>query len=165
VTGLVHSTSQRLNPDSLVDCLMSTFGHSAIGEFRKFLAKHPKVSKWMIASDFVVNEPQAASDAYAYTFFPYNADIQDLQAKIVKLVPKDFKKTKTVKPKLHEFFQSGETFTICLLTPKKYNAMGDIHAVRRALDESIKVMRSWQDADNQQGVIKAFEQLKRPTGN
>jgi hypothetical protein len=76
----VNSTSQRINPDGLVDCLISTFG-SAIGEFRKFLAKHPMVTKWMIASDFVINEPQAASDAYAYTFFPYKAEIQDLKAK------------------------------------------------------------------------------------
>jgi hypothetical protein len=98
----VNSTSQRINPDRLVDLLIATFGRSAIREFRKFLTKHPIVTKWMIASDFVINESQAASDAYAYTFFPYNAEIQDLKAKIVKLVPKDFKKTKTVKPKLHE---------------------------------------------------------------
>jgi hypothetical protein len=156
----VNSTSQRINPDGLVDLLISTFGKSAIGEFRRFLAKHPIVTQWMIASDFVINESQAASDAYAYTFFPYNAEIQDLKAKIVKLVPKDFKKTKTVKPKLHEFFQSGETFTICLLTPKKYSVAGDIHAIRLSIDETLRVMRSWQDSDRQQKIIKAFERLK-----
>jgi hypothetical protein len=75
----------------------------------------------------------------------------------VKLVPKDFKKTKAVKPKLHDFFQSGETFTICLLTPKKYNIAGDIHAIRRALDESLGMMR--QNANNHL-VINAFERLK-----
>jgi hypothetical protein len=155
----LNSNSQRINPDGLVDCLISTFGMSAIGEFRKFLAKHPIVTKWMIASDFVINEPQAASDAYAYTFFPYDAEIQDLKAKIVKLVPKDFKKTKTVEPQLHEFFQSGDTFTICLLTPKKYNVAGDIHAVRLSLDASLRMMRNWHDVDGQQEVIKAFERL------
>jgi hypothetical protein len=156
-------TSQRINPNDLVDCLISTFGKSAIGEFRKFLAKHPTATKWIIASDFVINESQAASDAYACTFFPYTAEIQDLKAKIVKLVPKDFKNTKTGKPKLHEFFQSGETFTICLLTPKKYNVAGDIHAIRLALDETLRMMRVWRDADSQQTVIKAFERLKERT--
>jgi hypothetical protein len=156
----VNSTSQRINPDGLVDCLISTFGKSAIGEFRKFLAKHAMVTKWMIASDFVINESQAASDAYAYTFFPCDAEIQDLKAKIAKLVPKDFKNTKTVKPKLHEFFHDGETFTICLLTPKKYNVAGDIHAIRLSLDETLRMMRNWQDSDTQQKVIKAFERLK-----
>jgi hypothetical protein len=117
------------------------------------------VTKWTIASNYVINDSQAASDAYAYTFYPYNAEIQDLKAKIVKLVPKDFKKTKAVKPKLHEFFQSGETFTICLLTPKKYSVAGDIHAVRRALDESLRMMQNWPNADNHP-AIKAFEQLK-----
>jgi hypothetical protein len=156
----MNSTSQRINPDTLFDCLISTFGMLAIGEFRKFLAKHPIVTKWMISSDFVINEPQAAGDAYAYTLFPYNAEIQDLKAKIVKLVPTDFKNTKTVKPELHEFFQSGETFTICLLTPKRYNVAGDIHAIRLALDETIRMMRTWQNVDSQQKVIKAFEQLK-----
>jgi hypothetical protein len=156
----MNSTSQRINPDGLVDLLISTFGNSAIGEFRTFLAKHPFATKWIIASDFVINESQAASDAYAYTFFPYTAEIQEIKAKIVKLVPKDFKKTKAVKPKLHEFFQSGETFTICLLTPKKYNLAGDIHAIRLSLDETLRMMRNWQDADSQQKVIRAFERLK-----
>jgi hypothetical protein len=154
------STSQRINPDGLVECLISTFGKNAIDEFRKFLAKHSGVTKWMIAN-FVINEPQAASDAYVLTFFAYSAEIGELKAKIVKLVFKDFKKTKAVKPKLHDFFQSGETFTICLLTPKKYNLAGDIHAIRFSLDETIRIMRNWQDAaDRQQKVIKAFERLK-----
>jgi hypothetical protein len=159
-TTLVNSTSQRMNPDILFDCLISTFAKSAIGEFRKFVANHPMVTKWMIASDLVINESQAASDAYTFTLFPCNAEIQDLKAKIVKFVPKDFKKTKTVKPKLHEFLRSGETFTICLLTPKKYNVAGDIRAVRLSLDETLKVMRNWHNADAQKEVIKAFERLK-----
>lgn len=154
-------TPQRINPDTLVDSLVSTFGKAPIDQFRKFLAKHPRVTKWMIASDFVLNEPQAASDAYAYTFFPCNAEITDLKAKIVKLVPKDFKKTKAVQPMLHEFLQSGETFSICLLTQKNYNAAGDINAVRHSLDATITNMRNWMDADRQQPVIKAFERLKQ----
>jgi len=153
-------TPQRINPDMLVECLISTFGMGAVHNFRKFLAKHPLVTKWLIASDFVINEPQASSDAYAYTFFPYNADILRLKASIVKLVPEDFKKTKAVKPRLQEFFQSGETFTICLLTPKKYNIAGDIHAVRLSLDATLRMMQSWQDAESQQKIIKAFERLR-----
>ena len=159
MAALMNSTSQRINPDGLVDHLTSTFGTSgAIGEFRKFLAKHPMATNWMIASDYVINDSQAASDAYAYTFFP-TAEIQDLKAKIVKLVPKDFKKTQAVKPELHDFFQSGETFTICLLTPKKYNSAGDIHPIRRALDKSLGMMQNWQNADNHP-AINAFERLK-----
>jgi hypothetical protein len=156
----VISTSQRINPDALVDCLISTFGKSAIDEFRKFLAKHPGVNKWMIASDFVINEPAAASDAYAYTLFPYNTEIQELKTNILKLVPSDFKKTKTVPPELHEFLQSGETFTICLLTSKKYKAAGDLRSIRLSLDETLRMMRNWHNAESQQSVIKAFERLR-----
>jgi len=148
--------TQRINPDNLVDLLVSTFGQTSIDQFRKFLAKHPRATKWMIASDFVLNEPQAASDAYAYTFFPYNAEIPDLKAKIAKLAPKDFKKTKVVQPTFHEFLQSGDTFSICLLTPKNYAAAGDIHAIRLSLDATITNMRNWEDADEQQTFIKAL---------
>jgi hypothetical protein len=151
---------QRIHPDGLVDCLVSTFGTSAIKEFRTFLAKHPLVTKWTIATDYVIGEPQAAHDAYAYTFFPYDTDLQVLKAKIAGLVPKDFKKTKTVEPKLHKFLQSGATFTICLLTPKKYKIAGDIHAVRRGLDQTLATMRSWHDAENQGEMLKAFERLR-----
>jgi hypothetical protein len=102
------SKSQQISPDNLVDCLFSTFGMSAIHEFRKFLAKHPMVNKWMVASDFVINESQATQDAYAYTFFPYNAEIHDIKKTIRELVPRDFKETKTVPTKLQEFLHSGQ---------------------------------------------------------
>jgi hypothetical protein len=135
--------SQRIHPDTLLDLVLSTFSKSAIDDFRAFLARHPGVTKWMLASDFVINEPLAANDAYVFTFFPCNDEINQLRGKIAQLVPKDFKKTKVVEPKLQKFFQSGETFTICLLTPKKYDLAGDIYAVRRALDQTLSTMREW----------------------
>lgn len=151
---------RRIHPDDLVDCLTSTFDKSAKKEFKAFLAKHPAVTKWIIVADFVIGDPQAAHDAYAYTLFPYNTDIEELKASIAGLVPKDFKKTKTIEPRLHEFLLSGATFTICLLTPKKYKIAGDIQDVRRGLDETLSMMRKWHDAGNQGEVIKAFERLR-----
>ena len=133
---------------------------SAIDEFRSFLAKHPKITKWIIACDFVLNEREAASDAYAYTFFPYNADLMDVKAKITTLVPKDFKKTKDIRSELVEFLRSGETFTVCLLTPKNFSAAGGIDTVRASLEVTLDVMRSWHDAHNQRKVIRAFERLR-----
>jgi|HubBroStandDraft_6_1064221.scaffolds.fasta_scaffold773340_2 hypothetical protein len=57
-----------------VDCLICTSGKSAIEEFRTFMAKHPMVTKWMIATDFMIGDPRAAHDAYAHTLFPYDTD-------------------------------------------------------------------------------------------
>ena len=94
------SSSQIISADGLVDLLTSTFCMTPIKQFRKFLAKHPRVTKWMITSDFVLNDSEATSDAYAYTFFPYNAEIQQIKAKIKKFVPKAFKKTQNGKPML-----------------------------------------------------------------
>lgn len=151
---------QRIHPDGLVDCLTSTFGMSAEKEFKTFLAKHSAVTKWMIVSDFVIGDPQAAHDAYTYTLFPYNTDIEELKAGIAELAPKDFKKTKAIEPRLLAFLRSGATFTVCFLTPKKYKIAGDIHAVRRSLDETVSMMRKWHDVGNQGEVISAFERLK-----
>jgi hypothetical protein len=58
-----HLFASRVNPDGLVDCLVSTFGKGPIDQFRKFLAKPPQVTKWMIATDYVTGDPQAAHDA------------------------------------------------------------------------------------------------------
>jgi hypothetical protein len=155
--------SQRISADGLVDCLVSTFSLGAINEFKGFLAKYPLVTKWIIASDFVLNEREAASDAYAYTFFPYVTDLMELQEKISKLVPKDFKKTKSIGLEFEKFLHSGETFTVCLLTPKKFRAAGDLHTVRASLDLTLTMMRNWHDADSQKKVISAFERLKERT--
>jgi hypothetical protein len=158
--SFVNSTSQAIHPYVLVDHVMSTFNQCAIGEFREFLAKHPMITKWMIASDFVINEPQAAHDAYAYTFFPWNAEIEVIKASIAKSLPKDFKNTTTVTSEMKKYFHNGGTFTICLLTAKTCRAAGDIATVRRLLDETLRVMRNWPNADSQRDVIRAFEQLK-----
>jgi hypothetical protein len=156
----VTSSSQIISADGLLDQLMSTFCANATKEFRTFLANHPKVTKWLIASDFVLNDSEAISDAYAYTFIPHNAEIQKIKANIKELVPRDFKKTKIVNPSLKEFLRSGETFTICLLTPKKFSAAGDIHAVRRTLDETLKNMRNWKDAGAQKQLIEQFARFR-----
>jgi hypothetical protein len=157
---LTGADSQRIGPDTLLDCLVSAFSRSGIAEFRTFLAKHPGVTKWFIASDFVNADPQAASDVYAFTFFPYERHFEQLKAEIRQLVPKDFKKTIDVEPELRQFFHSGATFTICLLTPKKYKVAGSIGAIRRSLDVTISNMRQWRDADRQQKIIGAFERLR-----
>ena len=154
------TTGQRIHPDNFVDILVSALHRSGIDEFRRFLEKYPSVTGWHIASDFVINEPQATSDAYAYTFFPANSEMDKIKSKIARLAPKDFKKTRTIKAEFREFFHSGETFTICLLTPKKYRIAGDIHSVRRVLDETLRMMRSWEDAADQTEIIGLFERLR-----
>jgi len=119
--AVVNSTSQRISADGLFDCLFSTYSKGAIDKFRDFLSLHPFVTKWLMSCDFVINEAEATNDAYVYTFFPHNEEIIDRKDKIKKLVPRDFKKTKEVTSELKDFFRSGETFSICLLTPKNSN--------------------------------------------
>lgn len=154
------ASSQIISADSLVDMLISAFDKSSIDQFRQFLAKHSGVTKWIIACDFVLNGFDALNDAYAYTFFPYNAEIKQLKANIKRIASKDFKKTKAINPMLAKFFQSGETFTLCLLTHKKFRPAGNINIVRLSLDNTINNMRSWQDAEQQKPLIRQFEQLK-----
>jgi hypothetical protein len=51
-----------------VDCLICTFGKSAIEEFRAFMAKH-------LATDFMIGDPRAAHDGYAHKLFPYDTNL------------------------------------------------------------------------------------------
>jgi hypothetical protein len=39
---------------------------------------------------------------------------------------------------------------------EKIQRHGDIHAIRLSLDETLKNMRNWQDADKQKSLIKQF---------
>ena len=155
------TTNYRIDPDNLVNILVSTFQQSAAKDFRSFLDRHPFVTKWIIASDFVLNEKQATHDAYAFTFFPHIKELPEWVSRISKLANADFKKTTQLSEDLRAYLHSGETFTVCLLTPKKLNAAGNIHDVRKGLDHSLAVMRAWHDAGNQEIVIKAFEELRR----
>jgi hypothetical protein len=152
-------TRYRIDPDNLVNLLFSTFQQSATEAFRSFLGKHPFVTKWIIACDFVLNEKQAAHDAYAFTFFPYIKEFPELISQIASLAPIDFKKTAHLSDTLKAYLRSGETFTVCLLTPKKLNPAGNIHDVRKGLDNTLAVMRAWHDANNQDMIIKLSRAL------
>jgi hypothetical protein len=151
----------RIDPDNLVKFLVSTFQQSATGAFQTFLSKHPFVSKWIIACDFVISEKQTTHDAYAFTFFPYIKEIPEWISQIADLAPADFKKTNQISDAMKAYLRSGETFTVCLLTPKKLNPAGNIHDVRKGLDHTLVGMRAWHDASAQQVTIKAFEDLRR----
>jgi hypothetical protein len=149
-----------LGSDDLVKLLVSTFQQSATEAFRTFLSKHPSVSKWIIACDFVLNDKQASHDAYAFTFFPYIKEIPEGISQIARLAPADFKKSNQISDTMKAYLHSGETFTVCLLTPKKLNPAGNIHDVRKGLDHTLLEMRAWHDASAQQVTIKAFEDLR-----
>jgi hypothetical protein len=157
----MSTTRYRIDPDNLVKLLISTFQQSATEAFRAFLSKHPFVSKWFIACDFVLSETQATHDAYAFTLFPHIKELPEWISQIADLAPADFKKTNQISDTMKSYLRSGETFTVCLLTPKKLNPAGNIHDVRKGLDHTLTGMRAWHDASAQQVTIKAFEDLRR----
>jgi hypothetical protein len=92
----VAPTKYSIDADSLNALLLSTFEQSAAAAFRSYVWRHPFVTKWMIACDFVINEKQAVHDAYAYTFFPYVYNLPTYIAKLSVTASSDFKKTGSI---------------------------------------------------------------------
>jgi hypothetical protein len=100
-----------LAPDQLKDLLHGTFQESTSGALKSFLAAHRSVRKWIIVSDFVLADPKAFRDAYVYTLFPYDTDLEQLQSHLSRLAPRDLKKSK------RSLAPSRITFEVALFSP------------------------------------------------
>jgi hypothetical protein len=158
----VNKSSARIRVNHIAYSLISAFEQIQIQkQLTEYFKLHRTTTKWLIASDFVINEPQAIHDAYACTLVPYEISFPELTTLIKRIVPKDFKKTKAISPQLTRFLLGGATFTITLLTPKRFRIFRNLDTLRESIDQTISMMEQWVDADEQQDVIGAFRQLKQ----
>jgi hypothetical protein len=63
---------------------------SAIVNFRRFLARHPRVKKWLVAADFSLGNSRPLG-CFAFTVVPYDAWPWDLERDVVAALAKDLR--------------------------------------------------------------------------
>lgn len=85
-----------VSPTDIARAIIETFDKGAVGHFRRWLAQHPYVDKWIIAADFALRDKSRPNDCYAFTIFPYDAWPDHLKADIKAHLPRGIKKSKTL---------------------------------------------------------------------
>src|SRR5271165_2846905 len=90
--------SSMLSPIELARCFFDTFDKSSVALFRRYLAKNPAITKWMIAADFSLHEPSRPLDCMAFTIVPYDAEFHEIGSDVAAALPKDLKKSRDLSP-------------------------------------------------------------------
>jgi hypothetical protein len=147
------------HPDQVFKCVFDTLGQNVEANFHKFVASS-SVSKWLIAADFVLDAPDRPNDAFAFTIFPYDAYFEQIQAEIRVVAPKDIKQNKTITEDMLGYLRSAQRFSFCFVVNKDRNWFPGLAEARQAIDNSLNIMRRWEDADQQREAIKPFEALR-----
>jgi hypothetical protein len=147
------------HPDQIFKCVLDTLQPQVAKEFHNFVLSRG-ISKWFIAADFVLDAPDRPNDTFAFTIFPQKADFDQIQAEIRRIAPRDIKQNKTVSEEMLRYLRSSDRFTFCFVANKDRKWVPGLPLARQVIEENLRMMRNWQDADRQKDVIKRFEALR-----
>ncbi|WGI23645.1 hypothetical protein QEN58_09775 [Halomonas alkaliantarctica] len=95
-----------------------TFNQSSYAIFSEFFKKNENVSKWMIFSDYVLNDKNKPNDVITFSILPYSEDFERLKEKINGLSFKDIKNLSRVNTEFLEFINKSEILNISILIDK-----------------------------------------------
>jgi len=116
--------------------LDETFNKSSHVLFSDFFRKNGDVSKWMIFSDYALNDNNKPNDVITFSILPYVGDFDKLGDQIKKLSFKDVKNLKRVNAEFLEFINESEILNISVVLDK--NMVLDPFNEREALKTCYK---------------------------
>lgn len=126
--------------DTIFDVLDSAFG--SVGElyFRRFM-RNSLTDKWMISADFVIGEPGAVHDVFAFTIFPHYKEFSAALDDIAKIFPRDLKRTKVLTDDMVTFLRDTMRFHFCFLVEKDRYKIGSVEDARVAIAHALQIVR------------------------
>ena len=95
-----------------------TFNKSSHAIFSDFFKKNKDISKWMIFSDYALNDKNKPNDVITFSILPYAGDFRELGDLVNKLSFKDVKKLKKVNLEFLDFINSSEILNISIIMDK-----------------------------------------------
>ncbi|MFT3686412.1 MAG: hypothetical protein QM783_16070 [Phycisphaerales bacterium] len=64
--------------------------------FQRYLNRHSRVGKWIIAADFALHDKTRPMDCFAFTILPYDAWPAVIREDVAKALPRDLKESKAL---------------------------------------------------------------------
>lgn len=141
------------SPTNIASGFLETFDRSAVKLFRCYLARHPGVSKWLIAADFALNNPGRPRNCFAFSLVPYDDWPDGIEADVTAVLPKDLKKTKTLSPEAAAWLRDMRRFHIAVTTNKNHKIFSNgpdsdsLKIAREHIDLTVNALTAPQHAD------------------
>lgn len=145
--------------DSLWRQLLETFAPAAEKRLARFLRQR-NVSKWVIATDFCVEDAARPNDSFAFVILPAGERFEETNNLLRKIPPKDLKQVKKVPQSIVRLLRKGRVFSVCFVADRHRRLFADANIARQSIDDTISMMKKWQNADQCRDIIEQFERAR-----
>lgn len=152
-----------------------TFNASSHALFLDFFQNNKDISRWMIFSDYVLNDRNKPNDVITFSIFPYAASFTELGKLINKLSFKDIKNLKKVNPEFLSFISESEIMNISIIMDKnmKLDPFNEREALKTCYKTALNQVSYWikneGEKENYMRLQKAYntllDEVSRPGGN
>lgn len=133
--------------ENILAVIDQTINKSTINDFREYLSNLPNYSKWMICSDYCIDDKNKPNDTATFTVMPYYDYLKDIQATILDAAPKDIKNTRSIKQDFINYHKSGYIFHFAFIFGKRgEHVLRDLtkEEMLSGLKEVIKNLEKWK---------------------
>ena len=145
--------------------LDETFNASSHPLFLDFFKKNKDISKWMIFSDYALNDRNKPNDVITFSILPYAASFTELGKLIDKLSFKDIKNLKKANPEFLSFISESEIMNISIILDKnmKLDPFNEREALKTCYKTALNQVSCWikneGEKENYMRLQKAYNTL------
>jgi len=158
---------KRKHVNRILAVIEETVNKTTINDFRQYLSGLPTYSKWVICSDYCIDDPNKPNDTATFTIIPYYDDFNNIQTKISDIAPTDIKNTRSIRQDFLNYHKSGKIFHFAYIFGKRCNHVLKNHAkedIVSYLNETIKMLEKWKintpcNKDYFEKIIKKIKAL------
>jgi hypothetical protein len=118
------------------------------------------VTKWIIATDFCVEDLVRPNDSFAFVILPAGERFSETNAFLEKIPKRDLKQVKRTPQSIIRLLRKGREFSICFVADRARRLFSDADLARRSLDETIAMMKNWKNASECNDIIQQFERAR-----
>ena len=150
-----------------IDSIDHTISQSTLDDFRQFLSIHDKQTKWVICSDYCVNDRNKPNDVISFVIIPNIFGFNKWQATINSIQKTDIKNTRFISEEFCKFTHSGLIFGFDFVFEKMYlnEQFPDVNVSRDMVDSFINQVCLWKPRSEKMEnhyneMLKGFKSLK-----
>lgn len=136
-----------LSMDGVLRLIENTVEKSAITDFRKFIANHHDVTKWILCSDFCFDDKGKPNDVISFVLYPYIFDFTQWQEIIDTLQATDIKNTRHISEDFRKFTHLGLLFSFNFVFDKSgtfFDKWRNKDVLISIADQYIGMMDTWK---------------------
>ncbi len=152
-----------------------TFNKSSHVLFLDFFKKNKGISKWMIFSDYALNDKNKPNDVITFSILPYAASFTELGKLIDKLSIKDIKDLKNANPEFLSFINESEIMNISIIMDKnmKLDPFNEREALKTCYKTALNQVGYWIENEGkkenyirlQKAYSTLLEEVSKPGAN